>query len=83
MLNGTSAPSKFRFREKEIERIKSFVDDCLNQQKKGFKFMMITGAPGAGKSLCANSVLSKIDCKIIKLNANVVKSLTEVQEIVA
>lgn len=44
---------------------------------------MVTGAPGAGKSLCANSVLSKIDCTIIKLNANIVKTLSEVQEIIA
>ena len=79
LLNGTSVPSKFRFREQEIERIQTFVSSCVEEDRKGFKFLMITGAPGAGKSLCANSVLSKMGCKVIKMNANIVKSLAEVQ----
>jgi broad-specificity NMP kinase len=45
--------------------------------------MMITGAPGAGKSLCANTILSKIGCKVIKLNANTVKSLQDVQSMIS
>lgn len=79
LLNGTSIPSKFRFREQEKERIQSFVTSCVKEDHKGFKFLMITGAPGAGKSLCANSVLSHMGCKVIKMNANIVKSLAEVQ----
>lgn len=79
LLNGTLIPLKFRFREQEKERIQTFVTSCVKEDHKGFKFLMITGAPGAGKSLCANSVLSHIGCKVIKMNANIVKSLAEVQ----
>ena len=40
---------------------------------------MVTGSPGAGKTLSINSVLSKIECDVIRLNANMVKTIAEVQ----
>lgn len=40
---------------------------------------MLTGSPGAGKSLTVHSLLAKHSCKIIKMNANVVRSLQDVQ----
>jgi Cdc6-like AAA superfamily ATPase len=82
LLNGTKMPSKFRFREKEIERIEGFLEAC-GKEEKGIRFLMLTGSPGAGKSLCANTVLARRKMKVIKLNANIVKSLQEVQLIVA
>jgi len=59
MLNGTHMPGKFKFRDQEIERINAFLESCIKGEKKGFKFLMITGSPGSGKTLSANSVLSK------------------------
>lgn len=41
--------------------------------------MMVTGSPGAGKTLSLNSVMSKIKCDVIRMNANLVKSVAEVQ----
>jgi hypothetical protein len=40
---------------------------------------MVTGSPGAGKTMCANSVLASLNCDIIRMNANLVKSIAEVQ----
>jgi hypothetical protein len=78
-LNGANMPSKFRFREAEIEKISAFLTSCINKEKKGYRFMMITGSPGAGKTLSVNSVLSSLDCEVIRMNANIVKSVAEVQ----
>lgn len=72
-------PSKFRFRERELERINSFLSECLGGKKKGYRFLMVTGSPGAGKTLCLNSVLSGLECEVLRLNANVVRSVGEVQ----
>lgn len=55
-------PSKFRFREEEIEKITNFLTSCINKEKKGYRFLMVTGSPGAGKTLTVNSVLSSLDC---------------------
>jgi len=55
------------------------LEECIKDEKKGTRFMMLTGSPGAGKSLCANTLLSKHKIRVIKMNANVVKSLQEVQ----
>jgi Cdc6-like AAA superfamily ATPase len=44
---------------------------------------MVTGSPGAGKTLSINHVLSKVEeCEIIRMNANIVKSIAEVQELI-
>lgn len=48
--------------------------------------IMITGSPGAGKTLCANNVLHKLeneDYKVIALNSNVLKRKQDVQRILA
>lgn len=79
LLSSGKVPSKFRFRQNQIERISAFVNSCMSHSKKGYRFLMITGSPGAGKSLCTNTILSKIKCTIIKMNANIVKTLAEVQ----
>jgi broad-specificity NMP kinase len=44
---------------------------------------MLTGSPGAGKSLCANHLLSKLKHLVIKLNANIVHTIPEVQSFIA
>ena len=79
-LNGTNMPSKFRFREREIEKIHEFITSCLASTKKGYRFLMITGSPGAGKTLCANTILNAIKVEIIRLNANLIKTISQVQE---
>jgi Cdc6-like AAA superfamily ATPase len=78
-LSGTNMPPSFRFRDKETQAIQRFIHDCLKMDKKGFRFLMVTGSPGAGKTLCLNSVLNKVECKVIRLNANMVKTIAEVQ----
>jgi Cdc6-like AAA superfamily ATPase len=45
--------------------------------------MMITGSPGAGKTMCANFILSKKNCDIVRMNANMVKTVSEVQAIIS
>lgn len=65
-----------------MERIGAFLEACVKEEKKGFRFLMLTGSPGAGKSLCTNTLLSKMGIKVIKINANLVRSLKEVQEII-
>ena len=52
------------------------------KEKKGYRFMMITGSPGAGKTLSVNSVMSKMKCEVIRMNANVVKNVAEVQSLI-
>ena len=74
-LNGTHMPAKFKFRDEEMTKIRHFLESCINKQKKGYRFMMLTGSPGAGKTLCVNSVLSNMKCRIIRMNANIVKSI--------
>jgi broad-specificity NMP kinase len=46
------------------------------------RFLMLTGAPGAGKTLTANKILSKYNCRVISMNANIVKTLEEVQRVI-
>ena len=43
---------------------------------------MVTGSPGAGKTLCLNSVLAGCECEVLRLNANVVRSVGEVQALI-
>lgn len=47
---------------------------------------MITGSPGAGKTMCTNHVLQKLekeDYKIISLNSNLFKKKQDIQTILA
>lgn len=41
---------------------------------------MVTGSPGLGKTLTITSVLKKAECKVIYLNANMTRSLRDIQE---
>ena len=83
LLNGAKMPNKFRFREKEMGKMEVFLETCLSGEKKGLRFLMVTGAPGAGKTLSVNSVLSRRGCKVISMNANIVKTLQEAQRTLA
>lgn len=40
---------------------------------------MVTGSPGAGKTLSLNYILSNLDCDVVRLNANIVKTVADVQ----
>lgn len=59
----------------------------MNSKKPNVcKMIMITGSPGAGKTLCANNVLHKLqgeDYKVIALNSNILKKKKDVQSILA
>lgn len=45
---------------------------------------MITGSPGAGKTLSVTYILNKMTqkVKIIRFNANIIKTVRDVQEII-
>jgi Cdc6-like AAA superfamily ATPase len=43
---------------------------------------MVTGSPGAGKTLSINSVLAGCECEVIRLNANLVRTVAEVQALI-
>lgn len=60
----------------------------LTSNKKGqvCKIIMITGSPGAGKTMSTNFVLQKLqneDYKIVSLNSNLLKRKHDVQTILA
>ena len=44
---------------------------------------MLTGSPGAGKTLSINKVLKNTECEVIRMNANTIKSIEQVQEVIA
>jgi Cdc6-like AAA superfamily ATPase len=43
---------------------------------------MLTGAPGLGKTLAVTTVLKTANCLVISLNANITKTLREIQRII-
>jgi len=54
-------PKNFSHREKELKELKKYVEDCLTKKNKSkYKIMMVTGSPGAGKSLSVNHILAKL-----------------------
>lgn len=59
----------------------------MNQKKaNACKIIMVTGSPGAGKTLCVNNVLHKLqteDYQVIALNSNMIKKKKDVQSILA
>lgn len=60
------------------------MEEFLGKAKfKGSKILMITGSPGAGKTLCTNYVLQKCPHKVIALNSNTIKKKRDVQRILA
>lgn len=77
-------PTKFRFREEEIETIEKKIEGFLGKERTNVpKIIMITGSPGAGKTLSTNFILKKCAYKVIALNSNVVKKKKDVQRILA
>ena len=86
VLKGTNHPSQIRYRDQQIIQIKKYIDLFLNSNTKRAskcRIIMITGSPGAGKTLCTNHILRKSPYKIINLNANLIKNLTQVQSILS
>lgn len=54
----------------------------MNHQKsKKSRIIMLTGMPGAGKTLCANFVLQNSGYKVISFNANQIQKKSDVQSI--
>jgi broad-specificity NMP kinase len=47
----------------------------MSGKKKGYKILMITGSPGAGKTLSTSNILLKMKYLVIRLNANIIKSI--------
>ena len=43
---------------------------------------MVTGSPGAGKTLSITSVLADLDYEVIRFNANIIKTVKDVQDII-
>ena len=43
---------------------------------------MVTGAPGLGKTLSVTTVLKRVSCRVISMNANLTKSLRQIQNII-
>jgi Cdc6-like AAA superfamily ATPase len=82
MLNGTDEITEFKYREKEIEEIEDFVWGIESATKRGCRFLMVTGSPGLGKTLSVTHVLKRASCKVIALNANITKSLKEIQQLI-
>ena len=85
ILKGSNNPSQISYRDKEIDEIKNCIENLINDTTNNnkCKVLMLTGSPGAGKTLCANFILKKMPYKIINLNANLVKNLKQVQRILA
>lgn len=56
------------------------------KKEQKYRILMLTGSPGAGKTLCANNVLHKLEkenFKVIYFNANSIKKKSEVQSLLA
>ncbi len=54
-------PKSFNHRETELKELTKYIDDCLNKKNKNkYKILMVTGSPGAGKTLSVNHILTKL-----------------------
>lgn len=65
-----------------MEEIEQFVREIGNGSRKGCRFLMVTGSPGLGKTVSVGKVLSRTDCPVLSINANMVRSLREVQHLI-
>lgn len=87
-LGGNEMPKNFNHREEEINEIIKYIENCLvNKNKNKYKILMVTGSPGAGKTLSVSHVLTKLEKqktvdKVIKFNANIIKTVRDVQEVI-
>lgn len=77
ILKGEILPTNFKFRGKEAEEIEGKILSLMSNKKLLCKVVMISGSPGAGKTMTTNSILQKLESvkgyKIISLNANKIK----------
>ena len=53
-------PTNFKFREKEAEEIEEKILSLMSNKKLLCKVVMISGSPGAGKTMTTNSILQKL-----------------------
>ncbi len=54
-------PKNFNYRDEELNEISKYIDDCLNKKNKNkYRVLMVTGSPGAGKTLSVSHVLTKM-----------------------
>lgn len=56
------------------------MEDCERGRRKGFRFLMVTGSPGLGKTLSVTSVLREVRSRVLQFNANLTKTLKDVQQ---
>ena len=55
-------PKNFNFRDEEVKDIVKYIESCLaNKNKNKYKILMVTGSPGAGKTLSVSHVLTKLE----------------------
>lgn len=82
MLNGSEDEGDFRHREEEIDEIESFVKEVGKGARKGCRFLMVTGSPGLGKTVSVGRVVERNYCPVLAINANITRSLREVQQLI-
>ncbi|XP_018333285.1 cell division control protein 6 homolog [Agrilus planipennis] len=73
-LHGTQ-PAQLWEREKEIEELRKFICDCLNNNKSGTLY--ISGPPGTGKTAALSQILKEkflLQIKTIYINCTAIKS---------
>ena len=57
LLSGLEYPTHFGSRAQELYQIDLFIKECIKKERKGCRFLMITGAPGLGKTLTVTTAL--------------------------
>lgn len=60
ILAGEILPTNFKFRGKEAQEIEGNILSLMSNKKLLCKVVMITGSPGAGKTMTTNSILQKL-----------------------
>jgi Cdc6-like AAA superfamily ATPase len=61
-LGGNEMPKNFNHRGEEIKEIVKYIENCLtNKNKNKYKILMVTGSPGAGKTLSVSHILTKLE----------------------
>lgn len=55
----------------------------MSGKMKGYKILMITGSPGAGKTLSVSTILNKLKYRVVRINGNIIKSVKDVQGVLS